>query len=278
MKVKTPLKWHGGKSYLAKRILELAPPRAGLTGYINYVEPFCGGSSVLLAHNPIGVSEIVNDTSWQLTNFWQVLKNEALFKKFQRRIESTPFSETEWKIAAKVGPDEILNNPVLQAVVFFVKCRQSLAGRGKSFTGITKTRTRRGMNNEVSGWLSAVEGLSAVHARLKRVLILNRDALDVIEEFDKPRTWIYTDPPYMLETRTAKQVYDHEMSYEDHLELLNTLEELEHAKFTLSGYPSDLYKKYAKRNNWNVEEIKIRNHASGSKEKREMTELLIMNF
>lgn len=41
----SPLKWHGGKHYLAARIVALMPP------HTHYVEPFAGGLSVLLAGN-----------------------------------------------------------------------------------------------------------------------------------------------------------------------------------------------------------------------------------
>ena len=41
-----PLKYHGGKRYLAKRIIALMPE------HITYVEPFFGGGSVLLHKDP----------------------------------------------------------------------------------------------------------------------------------------------------------------------------------------------------------------------------------
>ena len=43
-----PLKWHGGKNYLARIIVEMMP------SHIHYVEPFAGGLAVLLAKNPEG--------------------------------------------------------------------------------------------------------------------------------------------------------------------------------------------------------------------------------
>ena len=39
--VSKPLKWHGGKHYLADRIISLIPP------HTHYVEPYAGGLSVL---------------------------------------------------------------------------------------------------------------------------------------------------------------------------------------------------------------------------------------
>jgi len=41
-----PLKWHGGKYYLASRIVSLMPC------HLHYVEPFLGGGAVLLARDP----------------------------------------------------------------------------------------------------------------------------------------------------------------------------------------------------------------------------------
>jgi DNA adenine methylase len=35
-----PLKWHGGKHYLAQQIVALMPP------HTHYVEPYCGGEGV----------------------------------------------------------------------------------------------------------------------------------------------------------------------------------------------------------------------------------------
>src|SRR3989440_11889113 len=86
-----PLKWHGGKHYLAGRIVALMPP------HTHYVEPFAGGLAVLLAKDPDGVSEVVNDIDAGLTNFWRVLQDEETFTAFRRRLEAVPFSEAEWR-------------------------------------------------------------------------------------------------------------------------------------------------------------------------------------
>jgi site-specific DNA-adenine methylase len=70
-----PLKWHGGKNAfngkLARWITSLMPP------HLHYVEPFAGGLAVLLAKNPDGVSDVVNDLDGDLLNFWRVLADET---------------------------------------------------------------------------------------------------------------------------------------------------------------------------------------------------------
>lgn len=274
MRIPNPLKWHGGKYYLATRVVSRMPP------HLHYVEPYFGGGSVLLAKDPEGVSEVINDIDERLTNFWMCLAHEDYFGGLRRVAEASPFCETLFNACLGHLERPCDNKEpicVACAYAFFVACRQSLAGRMNAFTGVTKTRTRRGMNNEVSAWLSAVEGLPAVHGRLKRVLILNRDALDVIKEQDGPDTLFYLDPPYLQETRAAPDVYAHEMTCAGHDRLLSVLAGIR-GKFLLSGYHSDLYDDAAAGCGWPCEEFDLPNQAAGGKEKRRMTECLWRNF
>lgn len=202
-----PLKWHGGKHYLARKIVALMVP------HLHYVEPFAGGLAVLLARDPddrrlwvgadsscCGVSELVSDINSPLMNFWRVIQDATTFKKFQRIVEAIPLSRAEWE---KAHAHQYGQDPVADAVAFFVDCRQSLAGRQTCFTAITRNRTRRGMNGNASEWISAVDGLPAVYARLRRVVTDNKPALETIQRQDGPGTLSYCDPPYLHETRTA---------------------------------------------------------------------------
>jgi DNA adenine methylase len=261
------IKVHGGKHYLASRIVELMPP------HLTYLEPYCGGCQVLFAHDPEGTSEIINDLDGKLIGFWRVLADVELFAEFQRIVQAIPMSRAEWQDAhdyAEWGADKIAD-----AVNFFILARQSLAGRMDTFTGVSKTRTRRGMNEQCAAWLSAVDGLPEVHERLRRVLIENKPALELIADYDRPDVLIYCDPPYLPSTRTAENVYAHEMSLEDHRELLDVLVRTK-AKVIASGYPSKLYGQTLA--GWRKEEHVQANHAAGGDTKRKMTEVLWLNF
>jgi DNA adenine methylase len=260
-----PLKWHGGKYYLAAKIVALMPP------HTHYVEPYAGGLSVLLAKDPEGVSEVVNDLNGQLMTFWRVLQEEVAFSRFKRILDAVPFSEVEWQGSRNATGED----PVKCAVQFFIFCRQSLAGRMDRFAPLSRNRTRRGMNEQASAWMNAVDGLAAVHSRLRRVVILNRDALDVIREQDGPETLFYLDPPYLGETRTSEGVYAHEMTEDQHAQLLGVICRCK-GKVLLSGYPSDLYTRQL--SNWNRHDIEIPNQAAWGKAKRVMTEVVWRNF
>jgi DNA adenine methylase len=267
LKLPSPLKTHGGKKYLVRRIVELMPPHR------NYVEPFAGGLAVLLAKDSDGVSEIVNDLDGGLTNFWHVIQKLETFEHFQRYVEAIPFSEVEWRDAGRPDP---LAQPWERAVKFFIRDRQSLAGRKDTFALLTHGRLRRGMNEQASAWWSAVDGLDAVHRRLGRVLILNRPALEVIHQRDKPDTLFYCDPPYHPDTRRAAEAYGQfEMTADDHIDLLAALQRVK-ANVMLSGYRCPLYDQELV--NWRRVDFDLPNNAAGGKSKRRMTESIWMNW
>lgn len=266
-----PLKWHGGKAYLASRLVAMMPP------HLHYVEPFAGGLSVLLAKDPEGVSEVVNDLNFELTNFWETLKGKDSFAEFIETIRATPFSEVEYCDSTNRNDRPRFAPNVEAAIQFFVCCRQSLAGRMDTFAPLSRTRVRRGMNEQASAWLNCVEGLPAVHERLKRVVILSRPAMKCIDSQDGPQTLFYCDPPYLHETRSTTGEYAHEMTDTQHFDLLKRLARIE-GKFMLSGYRSEMYDADAERFGWRRIDFDLPNNAAGGKEKQRKTECVWMNF
>ena len=90
-----------------------------------------------------------------------------------------------------------------------------------------------------------------------------------------PDTAYYMDPPYLSETRTADDVYSHEMSPAQHAELLDTIRQCR-GRIMLSGYPSHLYN--TRLADWTRHEFILPNQAAGGKQKRRMTEVVWCNF
>jgi DNA adenine methylase len=134
------------------------------------------------------------------------------------------------------------------------------------------------MNEQVSAWLSAVDGLPELHARLRRVELWNRPALQMIQDLDDEDTLFYLDPPYMTGTRSSGGEYGpNEMSDEDHEDLLNLIVRIK-GKFILSGYDSPLYQQYERKFFLNRREFDTSNHASSSKIKEVKKEILWTNY
>jgi len=338
IKLIQPLKWPGGKHFLAKWIISFFP------AHLHFVEPFCGGCAVLLARDPNrdwlldeawrlengdklpahlrGGSEIVNDVNGALTNFWKVLADEKMFSRFERIMQAIPFSQDGWNQCNTLSRGAGASDPGLRAsgedlltnaVWFFVRARQSMAGRMNCFTPLTRNRTRGGRNAEANAWWNGIEGLPEVHERLKGVVILNDDACNVIQQQDGNRTLVYCDPPYLHTTRSSTGEYgEFEMSVFDHARLLMLLSNPDRpmalgrsmalgrrkeswsddqwsvlesyfskklkGKFILSGYPSELYEIVSKAQGWYRADIEIDNKASSSKKKKKKIECLWANY
>jgi DNA adenine methylase len=161
-------------------------------------------------------------------------------------------------------------------VQFFTQYRQSRQALGKDFATPT-IRIRRGMNENVSAWLSAVDGLPEAFERVRRMEFCCMDGVKFIRQFDHPKRVFYCDPPYLHKTRTAKDAYRHEMTQKQHLVLLDTLESIS-GRFLLSGYRSAMYDAAALCHGWHRREFPIVNNASGKKTKEPKVECVWTNY
>jgi len=88
--------------------------------------------------------------------------------------------------------------------------------------------------------------------------LIHADALQILNTLQiDSETVIYVDPPYLPETRLRKKVYKHDYSFEDHVNLLETITKLP-CRILVSGYFSDLYQNYL--SDWNIHKFKSKTH------------------
>ena len=85
--IRPPVKWYGGKRYLAKRIIEQFPPHR------IYLEPFGGAASVLLNKEPVEV-ETYNDIDLRISRLFRVLREQG--GAFVRNASLVPYSQVEF--------------------------------------------------------------------------------------------------------------------------------------------------------------------------------------
>lgn len=273
--IRPPAKWHGGKAYLAGRIIALMPEefkrRSGVGNERVFVESYGGMGSVILNKPPCDV-EVFNDTNLSVWNLFNSLK--ASPDEFLRLVSLTPYHQEEFRIARENSS----GCGIEAAVSFYTRLRQSFGGQGKSFS-YTKHRTRKGMADVVSGFLSSIEeNLPRIISRLTEIQhVRNEDAAAVIRTFDSPTTLHYIDCPYLHETRATTDAYAFEMSYDEHDALLNVLLACK-GKVMLSGYRSELYDQALHPPKWTRHDFDIANHAAGGDSKRRMTECLWVNW
>jgi site-specific DNA-adenine methylase len=87
---------------------------------------------------------------------------------------------------------------------------------------------------------------------------------------DDHDTFVYADPPYVISSRrSGKELYDHELTDNDHRKLCAILTRLK-CRVAISGYHNDIYAQHLK--NWRVLEIPTTTRGGC------VTEVLWMNY
>jgi DNA adenine methylase len=231
-KKKIAFGWYGGKYSHLSWLLPLLPQAN------HYCEPFGGSAAVLINRDPSPV-ETYNDIDGEVVNFFRVLRDQR--DELIEAIGLTPFSREEFVIAIQEPVDGLSN--LERARRFYVRARQARTGLAQTASpgrwAACRNTSRRGMGGAVSRWLGSSQDLVEIAARLIRVQIDHRPAVDVIRAYDSPDTLFYCDPPYPHESRGDSKAYRFEMNDNEHICLARLLHEVE-GRVAISGYRCDL--------------------------------------
>lgn len=221
------LRWHGGKWRLAPWVISQFPDHRV------YVEPFGGAASVLLRKDRC-YAEVYNDLDSEVVNLFRVLRGpdvEALCES----LKLTPFCDQEYFASY----DEAAC-PVENARRFIIRSFMGFGSNSCQRKSGFRSNSNRSGTTPAREWLNYPEQIPRIAERLRGVTVLSRQAIDVMECHDGPETLHYVDPPYLPETRDAGSDYAHEMSAQEHVELLGFLRSLS-GRVVVSGYPSETY-------------------------------------
>jgi DNA adenine methylase len=234
----------------------------------HYVELFAGGLSVLLNKQTPG-TELVNDANQSLVNFWRCLRDDH-DGDLRRKLRATDYTQERFDAARSLNPGAF---PSHQAWAFMVRNRMSRGGMGKDFAW--SDRLRGGQPGDVNAWQTILADLDTIHRRLQKVHILGVDYTDAIDYANATAdTLVYADPPYLHETRTAKNVYEHEICRAGHEFILSLLVKSP-AIVMLSGYRSTLYDDMLA--GWTRHDFDMPNHSGQGATKQRRVECLWIN-
>jgi DNA adenine methylase len=259
----TLLQYPGKKNTLARWIVDHFP-----NDYqsMTYLEPFFGTGCVFFTKER-SLLETINDRDGEITNLFTQIRERP--QELIDLLQNTPWSRDEYDIAY-METDNALEKARRCFVRFW-------------FTVGANVRTKNGMRFEIDGMTGGInyfhqklpEAIRIATERLKHssrclVQIENKDALLLIEKYNRENVLMYLDPPYLLDTRKRKKIYRHEYSDNEHEELLKKII-VSKAKIIISGYMSDLYSEYLY--GWNVDCKKSTDQAGNRK-----TEYIWRNF
>lgn len=167
----------GGKNKVREVISEFFPE-----SYDNFVEVFAGGGQLLLhllqnEYNP-KVKYVINDKNKDIYNIWKNMKN----------VNINDLKSKDWR-----GSKSRFN---------LLKASKPKKAIDKLYRGLYLSWYSYGATNRTYADKKIVRGghlwkiIEELQKKLKNVIVLNKDYIDVIKEYDSPTTLFYADPPY----------------------------------------------------------------------------------
>lgn len=202
--------------------------------HYHYVEPYFGSGAVFFT-KPVSPHELINDMNGLVVNFFRVLRertDELLFA-----LETTPWSRDEYDQSHMQS-----GNALEDARRFVTRIWQAHASDLAKKTGWKNRGSKQPARGMSVRWKRVPSELAELAERLRDAEIENRPALEVMRRFATRDTLIYADPPYLMQTRTQK-MYAHEMSLDEHLEMLDVLAS-HPGPAVLSGYDNAIYDRH----------------------------------
>ncbi len=190
--------------------------------------------------------EVFNDLDGDLINLFRVMQSGNDFAVLRERLTYTLHSRAEYELAIQMRHAV---DPVERAWSYFVRLNQGFGGN----LGATVGRWARVKQKQFDHFSRRVELFEYYRERFQNVQIDNIPAITCIKYWDSPESVFYVDPTYLPETRTRHGKFAHEMTLEEHLELIEVLSKVE-GSVVLSGYPNKHYEKLA----WDKSELEWR--------------------
>lgn len=216
--------YYGSKWRLAPTICSLMPNSD------HFLDLF-GGSGAVLYHKPRSKNEFWNDLNGDLFNLMRVCREQG--EALVRLLQLTPYSRSEFELAK-----EPCDEPVERARRFLV--RHKMAWGNKSGSGLyfrsSVVRDRR--TSYAQDWARFPASVALFVGRFRGVVVESMDFRELLLRHSG--ALVYADPPYLRYTRSSAITYGHDMSEQDHVELLELA--LQHnGPFVISCYDSELY-------------------------------------
>ena len=191
------INWVGGKRLLRKTIAPLIPKDIK-----SYIEPFGGGGWVLFYKDRWADLEIYNDLDGRLVNLFRIVKyHPNAFKE-----------EYKYLLGSRDMFFQFLNGTFItdiqKAVQFYFIITRSFGGKGSSFGTVKKSSGGASKSQK-----NVLDKIDAIHERLDKVMIENRDFETLIKQYDFEDAFFYCDPPYSQGCGydvTSTKDFDHE--------------------------------------------------------------------
>lgn len=253
---KSPIKWLGGKSLLADKIIDIIPKHE------TYIEPFFDAGQVFFK-KPKSRINVINDIHSELINFFMICKEQP-----QELIDSFNYiltSRDYYNILREQNVTKL--NEIQRAHRFYYMIR---AGFGGKFGDVFGTGTKR-----LNGfqWNTVKPHIDVAHKRLVDTTIENLDYKKIFEIYDYEDAFFFIDPPYL---GTSQEGYGDTFKFKDFKHLNKILENIK-GKFLMTHNDDKIIRNFFK--SFNIENIgERRSSITSSSEYMSNEEIFISNY
>ena len=177
--------WVGGKKALRDEILARFP-----RNYKRYIEVF-GGAGWVLFHKPPGNDfEVFNDFNGNLVNLYRCVREqpEALRNELRYMLNS----RLDFEYMKGMLHSQAVLPDVRRAAYYYALIRYSYAAGTSTF------------GSQPHAMWNNFPLIESAAGRLQKVVIENKDCVKLIQQYDRPESFFYCDPPYY----NADQYYE----------------------------------------------------------------------
>lgn len=224
----TALMYYGSKSSISSWIIGFFPP------HDTFVDIMGGSAAVLLAKEQVKL-EVYNDLNHHLVNFFKVLREQP--EELVRLIGLTPYARQEHEVCRHPCDD-----PLESARRFFCSSWMGISGMPHDKKTGMRTLSHAGQRytSHPKSMRQAQERLHTISERIRYTQIECKQWDEILARYDRDKTLIYFDPPYVKSTRTAKNMYHYEWDDDLHMAAAEKIKQAD-SYVVVSGYESDLY-------------------------------------
>lgn len=211
----SPLRYPGGKTRLANKLLEAMDKNFDPKEKIILVEPYAGGAGASLALLLAGKAEriVINDLDKAIFTFWKiaVFDTDYLINKIRR----TEVTIEEWKKQKKIYISTTNERELAFATLFLNRTNRSGIMNGGPIGGIEQSGTWKVNARFIKKTI--INRLGKIKEFHTKIEVTNLDGIELLKKLEerknKNQYFIFLDPPYF---QKGQSLYMNHYDNKDH--------------------------------------------------------------
>ncbi len=274
-----PLKYPGGKSFVAKQLFLCRPPH-----FDEYREPFCGGSLVWdYKVLPLSMPRWINDLDEPLINFYRCMRDDESFIPRFLEIKRKIIGHADRTLAAfEAAKSDYRTNPVSYLILRRFALNQVVRESRKNIASVSYNY----LSDPAMLRRFTLARMNAWRQLLQDVKITCDDYMSVVSKPVKRGQvcWTFLDPPYSSNLYNARgaEIYEQILDQNGHERLRDKLAALnpKKHKFLLTLCNSEMSKNfYALSGKFYIWDRRmIYGMMAGNVQKRVVKEIVVTNY